>query len=236
MKQSAFLLMISITLLCCKKKETNNYITVGGPKPAFTINGISDVVFVNNTGYPAAMALTVTYMDSAQENVTLALSGLPDGIVMDNDWVSSGIPTFSTTLTLFDTNAVGATPGSYPVSLVATTSSGKKKTYPFNVRVQGMPTVFLGAYSTCSNFCGGSSTYTDSLYADASVRNKVWFSNFANTGATIYGLIGNSGELTIPAQTIAGNTYSASATITLAAHQMTISYRKNTMNCSVTMR
>jgi hypothetical protein len=240
MRKTLLLLLITASITCCRKKDetVNNYTTVGSSQPSFAINGINDITFVNDITYENTLSLTVQYLDSAQENVTLSLSGLPSGINIDTTWINSGIPTFSTTLTVFDTSANGTTPGIYPLTLTATTVSGKVKTYPFNLKIQGMPTVFLGRYNNCTSGCSGG-TYTDSIYADASVPNKVWFNNFANTGNKIYALIGVSESITIPSQTIGGTTYfttGSSNIVNLESHTISIfAHTSTSSGCYINM-
>jgi hypothetical protein len=213
-------------LSCTKTKTTTNTTTtiLSPTQPAFVINGINDITFTNNFNTTAILNITVQYLDSAQESVHLAVTGLPAGIEMDTMWVNNGIPTFSTHIGLYDTiNAGGAAPGTYPLTLTATTTSGKKKTYPFNLRVLPMPTAFLGKYNTCYSYCGGTGTYSDSVYADPGIVNKIWFTNFGGTGDLVYALIGNSGgQLIVPSQTVNGHTYSATGDI-FTTHRINIS-------------
>jgi hypothetical protein len=223
-------LLIVVTLLSaasCRKPKTtvNNYLLPGNdPKPAFAVNGITDQTLTTDFLSEAAMNITVTYLDSAQENVTLSLSGLPANIVIDTGWVHSGIPTFGTILSIYDTSSTsGAQPGIYPVTMTATTSSGKQKFFKFNLRILPMPTSFLGKYTNCSSFCGPTVNYSDSVYLDATVPNKIWFANYAGSGHAVYGMMtGQGGNLTIPTQTVGGNTYSGSGSIFLP-HSINIS-------------
>ena len=237
MRKALLLFIVIGAFASCLKKDNvvNNYTTAGSVQPAFAVYGISDMLFVNDASYGNMLNLTVQYLDSVQENVTLSLAGMPPGITMDTTWINSGIPTFTTTLNLFDTNATGVTPGSYPVTLTATTASGKKKNYPFNLKVAAMPTGFLGKYNTCTTSCGGVVNYSDSIYVDASVPNKVWFANFANTGSAVYALISNPEILTVPSQTISGVTYSGNANLFLAGHSMGITIHRGTSSCSINM-
>jgi hypothetical protein len=219
--------LILMALVSCNKGKTttNNYITpVNNPQPSFAINGITDITFTNNFTVTATLDLTIQHLDSAQENVSLALTGMPIGIIMDNNWVHSGIPTYYTSLSLFDTSvAGGVTPGTYPLTLTATSASGGNKTYTFNLKIQAMPTGFFGKYNTCYAYCGSTTTYTDSVYADAIVVNKIWFANYAGSGHSVYGMLtGQGGGVTIPSQTISGTTYTGSGTVN-PAHQINIS-------------
>jgi len=132
-------LLIMIWMSSCTKTKTttNNYsILPVNAQPAFAINGITDLTFINNFEVVATMPLTVQYLDSTQQNVSLSLSGMPAGITLDTTWIHNGFPTFSTTLSLADTVISGGTvPGKYPLTLTASTPSGEQKTFTFNLTV-----------------------------------------------------------------------------------------------------
>lgn len=212
----AVLLLLVLGAFSCTKSKTtvNNYTSLpGGNTPAFSVNGLSDITLTNLFSHSYTLYINVTYQDSAQENVTLSLSGLPQGITMDTSWIHSGIPSFNTSITFYDTTAAGATPGTYPITLTATTASGNKKFYTVNLNVLPMPTQFLGSYDSCFLYCGPTQMYSDSVYLDASIPNKIWFANFANSGHHVYGIISTGGQLTIPAQTFGANTYSGSGSL-----------------------
>src|ERR1700733_9346627 len=135
MKKSTLLTAIAVVAIVSCNKTTNNT-TVYEPMPAFTVNGVHDLVFTNGAfTYDNGFELAVQYSDSAQEVVTLSLSSLPAGITMDTTWITSGIPTYNTELMLFDTTATGAAPGIYPMTLTATGTATGKKTYAFNIKV-----------------------------------------------------------------------------------------------------
>jgi hypothetical protein len=239
MKKTFLLLAIAsmINASCTKKENTiNSNTTIGPSNPAFIVNGLSGITFINNYQTYTTLHLSVLYQDSVQENVVLSLTGLPSGIGMDDTWQNSGVPSFNTDLTIFDTLGEGAAPGTYTLTLTATTTSGKKKTYPMNLRVFAMPTTFLGNYNHCRMPCGASNAYySDSLYADAAVRNKIWFNNFGNTGSRAYGTLGFDGVMTIPAQTIGGISYSGSGTVNVNTHQLVFNVHAGTASCSITM-
>lgn len=231
-------LLASILLSACTKKDytINNTTTIGPSMPSFIVNGLTGITFTNNYATYTTLHLTVQYMDSAQENVTLAISGLPAGIGMDTTWQNTGIPTFSTDLTIFDTLGPGAVPGNYTFTLTATTVSGGKKQFPVNLKVLPMPTKFLGKYNNCRLPCGMStSVYSDSLYQDATTSNKIWFTNFGNTGSAAYGTIDFDGKMTIPVQTIGGITYSGTGTINLIMHAFTLNVHAGSTSCSLIM-
>lgn len=238
MRRSYLLVALASVILAGCTKTTNNTTIIPQP-PSFLVNGVTDLTLQNGSFEPVFMQLTVQYSDSAQQAVTLSLSALPASITMDSSsWTATGIPTFSTTLSLRDSTAAGAVPGKYPMVLTATTASGEVKTYGFNLTVKAQPpctSFFVGAYHLCNSDCSTSGYYTDSIYNDPTVINKVWFNNFNNTHSKVYGLYNCSNEqLTIPPQTIGAETYSGSATI--FSHNFSMFISSSTSSCDINMQ
>ncbi len=238
MKKVALIAAFALTGLAACKKTTNTTNLTGSAQPSFLVNGLSDVTLQNDLTTMTELYLTVTYADSAQSNVTLSLSALPAGITIDTSWVVSGIPTFNTALTIYDTTENGATAGTYPMVLTATSANGSKKNYNFNLKVKAAPpctTGLVGKYLSCYSPCTGGGYYDDSVYADANVINKVWFTNFENSGHLVYGTYSCRTEMmTIPMQTVGGVTYSGSGNA--YSHFMNLSVSVGgSSSCSFTM-
>jgi hypothetical protein len=222
MNRIFFIFLLLLTGAGCTKTQnnTNNFQTTTPPaQPAFEVSGVKDIIFTNWFGVSVTLDLSVIYLDSAQENVSLSLSSLPAGITMDTGWNNNGIPSYTTSLPLFDTSFKGAAPGNYPVTLIATTPSGKQKSYPFTIKVQPVTWGFLGKYNNCFTYCPFDTAYADSVYVDPVIANKIWFANFSNSGNKIYGIISLPATITIPNQTFGGFTYHGQASFS-AAHTM----------------
>ncbi len=67
MKKTLLMLIATACIIGCQKKnETVNNYLAGSAQPAFAVNGINDVVFVNEVTYEATLPLTIQYLDSAQ--------------------------------------------------------------------------------------------------------------------------------------------------------------------------
>jgi hypothetical protein len=242
MKKTVLFITIAVAGLYAACTKTTNNTTVTGPAtPAFTVSGIHEIDFVNNGIETASMPLTIQYGDSAQENVTLSLSALPAGIAMDTGWLTNGIPTFSTQITLYDTTQAGATLGTFPMTLTAKGAFTGTKTFSFNIKVTPQPpcTSFLvGKYTNCFDGCTTSSSYTDSVYADPNVTNRIWFTNLGGMGIKIYGNYNCSSEqITIPSQTVGSVTYSGSGEGYYGSSSKTIflDLFNGTTTCSVNM-
>jgi hypothetical protein len=239
MKKTCLLFSLAATMLAgCTKNTTTNNITT--PLPAFTVDGIHDVSMTNSSVAEADLELTIQYSDSSQEAVSLSLSSLPAGITIDPAWITNGIPTYSTELYFYDTTTNGATPGTYPMTLTATGATTGAKTYLFNIKIfAAIPctTYVVGKYNDCNNDCGGT-LYSDSVYADPTVVNKIWFTNFDNTGNKVYGLYSCSTEnIVIPSQTVGGVTYSGNGDGfgSSTSHTITIEVSNGTTSCELNM-
>ncbi len=235
MKKILSLAMVfMIILVSCKKNGTTNNITIVNTNgiPAFIVTGLGNITMINNTTSYSYIPITVQYEDSAQEMVSLSLSGLPAGVVMDTTWQSSGYPTFSTNIMIYDTTAAGATPGTYTLTLNVTSPNRGTKAFTFTLTIKNPPPCtpsVVRNYVNCQN-CSSGGYYADSVYADATVENKVWFTNIDNTHHLVYGMLScYTGVVTIPAQTVSGVTYSGSGNF--YSYYMNISLLINSVSC-----
>jgi hypothetical protein len=227
----------AFALASCTK--TNNNTTVIAPLPAFTVNGIHDITLVNGGFASGLLPITVAYSDSVQQTVTLSLSALPAAITIDTSWVTTGIPTFNTDLIFMDSTSDGAAPGTYPMTITATGSLTGKKVFPFNLKIvaaTSCTTGLTGKYQFASSSCTG--IYADSVYADPTVVNKIWFVSTQASSYKFYGRIScANSSVTIPGQTINGTIYSGSGYFSSAPKN--ISYTLSnivTGSCSFSMR
>jgi|GEM_PF-976336 len=216
-KQFSRLALTVLAILAgCTKPTVNNTINVSTAElPSFTVSGLTNLTVTNGGGtYDyVSCQLTVNYNDSAQQMVTLSLSGLPAGITLDSaDFTATAYPNFSTAILLYDSTLAGATPGIYDLTLTATGSLGEVRSYPFKLTVKAPPpctSTVVGKYISCYCSCNSTGNYTDSVYADPNTLNKIWFKNFANTGQLVYGiLLCSASQVQIPAQTVGSYTFS----------------------------
>lgn len=98
-------------------------------KMYFSVNNLVDVnvkQYIDTTFY---VAPAVGFISGEQESITLTPTGLPAGVTVTPSSIS-GTPSFGG---LFTFHAHMATTGSFPVKIVATTTSGTTKDFSFNV-------------------------------------------------------------------------------------------------------
>lgn len=124
--------LFSLVLGSCTKK-TNvipNVPVEVKEDSTYIINGITD--FTMGSLDSTLVFLQIDFREGKQEKITLSVEGLPDKVTAKFE-PAAGIPGFGTTLML---KAIVATPGTYPVKLVGTSTSGMKKTYEVNLVIK----------------------------------------------------------------------------------------------------
>jgi hypothetical protein len=246
MKKCALFAILCLLIASCTKKTDNYY---ANPTPSFAVSGLQDIRLEPNAITSASLNLTFQYFDSTQGVISLSLSGLPAGVNLDTNAILSGTPTFSTTLTFFDTStSIQVAAGTYPITLTCYSSVVPEKIFTFNLIIlpaQSLTASVIGKYGNSLNSCTGIS-YADSVYADASVVNKIYFRNFMNTGQTVYAnvtttsLTSQQYNIAIPQQTVNGYTFSNSTGsyyLSNAIYLNNIQYtlNGNTIVCGATM-
>jgi hypothetical protein len=136
----ALLLAAIAALPSCKKSHTLVTVVVPNTVATYTVDGLTDVVLEKYTSSSTSIVpVTFSYHDSAQEAITVSISGVPKSFDIYTNAGSSrytgpwtGIPTFTIPLT-FTINSATYTPGQYPIALTCISASGKMKTFTFNV-------------------------------------------------------------------------------------------------------
>ncbi len=206
MKKLTLLLLMPLFFLGCSKKKMES--------PEFTVYGLQGGTIVNNGYGSFALWLTVDYINSSEtthEQVKLAVSGLPQHLYLDTTWLHSGYPPYNTKLLLRADPSALIMPGTYYIRLTATSDHMVTKTYQFRLLIPYPPSCtagLVGKYYNCHSYCS-EQAYEDSVYADPLVMNKVWFTNFNNTGMPAYGLYDcSTNALKIPVQLVDGTIYS----------------------------
>lgn len=202
----------------------------------YVVNGVHDVTLMDDS---ETLDLLFQYLGPVQENVSLDVTGLPQGVIKTIS-VTEGVPTFSTQVTLSDMSAI---PGTYPCQIVCEGTETGNKTYDFNVWVKNQPVCgLLTSYNgtgTCDtlNFVDNISAVTPDENADI---NDIRFANFGGTGFVVNG-VANCADMTIiiPYQSINGNTsisgqgtFTSTGTVTV---YYTIIVGGVSTNCQFTM-
>jgi hypothetical protein len=238
-KLSILFLLIFIAFSSCQKTDNS---AISNEPTNYRVQNITDVIMGNGTTGPtmASLQYSVALVGSIQETVSLSLSGLPAGVYIDTAnyyrTATTGIPPFSCTITLVNYNAVA---GTYPIKLMCNGTVTGQKYYTFNLVVEPTPPCNASlskTYYSCINYCLGSTYYTDVVTADASIGTRIHFSNFANSGQSIYADLNcSSGTLTIPAQTVGSATYTGSGRFYTSGY-MSINFNNGTSACSMVMQ
>lgn len=132
MKKIIFALAVTLTVAVysCDKKTSTPVVTPVKNNTEFNINGISDIKIPSNGS--GDLVLSVQLVSGTQENVTLAISGVPSKVTAEFS-TTSGIPTYASILS-FTSNDEAA--GTYPLTITATSASGAKKEFKFNLVIE----------------------------------------------------------------------------------------------------
>ncbi|WP_276135074.1 hypothetical protein [Polluticoccus soli] len=133
MKLQALILASCATLLfSCKRENTATVVPVDPNPMQYAINGISDKTIRWTDSI--VMPLSVVYGSGNQERLTLSAIELPANITAKFE-PASGIPTFSTLLTLRSTNL---TAGKHTIKIKATTDKDSVKTFALVLTSKGL--------------------------------------------------------------------------------------------------
>lgn len=132
MKKVIFALAVSLTLALysCDKKPSTPVVTPVINNTEFNINGISDIKIPSNGS--GDLVLSVQFVSGTQENVTLAITGVPSKVTAEFS-TTSGIPTYASILSFASNNEAT---GTYPLTITATSASGVKKEFKFNLVIE----------------------------------------------------------------------------------------------------
>jgi hypothetical protein len=175
-----------------------------GSAKTYTVNGLTDIIL--SQGETFSMTLNIASVGNLQEQVSLDVDGLPDGVVVSFT-SKSGTPSFSSRVTFTNTSAVM---GTYSGRLIVTGTASGRKYYDFTIEI------------TDEDACGVAGTYTytqtcnmtpGTEVIDAnSANNEVRFSNFGGHGWVARGNV-NCANRTIefPLQSV-GNGFSIGGT------------------------
>ncbi len=161
----ALLLSAAFYAGCNRDDETIVVVPATDTAFNFRVNGITDVSLF--PGQSAGSYLYVELISGEQETVRLALTGVPSGVDLQMDPVS-GIPSFASEL--YFNASPSAVPGTYPLTLTATSETKGAKTFRFNLIIKEFPncdSLFGGAF-TVSDGCSSGSPYPVNISLNSS--------------------------------------------------------------------
>ena len=127
------LAFVSFLFASCEKKQNVIPVVPEQQVPedsTYIINGITD--FSIGSLDSTVVILNVNFIQGKQEKITLKIEGMPDRTNASLE-PSAGIPGFNTMLKL---TANVAKPGTYPLTITGTSTSGLKKTYKVNLIIK----------------------------------------------------------------------------------------------------
>ena len=232
---SLIVILVFVAFSACQK---DNSVTSNEPT-TYKVQGITDVILGDGITAPnvSSKYYTVALNGNIQETVSLSVSGLPSGVYIDTTYrvPTTGIPTFYTRMTIRNK---GAAPGTYPVKLLCNGSVTGQKYYTFNIIIRPTPPcnqAFVKTYIHCQNACASGGYYTESITADGTLPNRIYFSNFGGYGSGAYVIYADldctRGTINLPTQSLYGQTISGTGSFT--AGRITINFTYGIANCNV---
>ncbi len=149
MKKSLLLLSLVCILFASCTKSTSSSVSPL-PVAAYSVSGISDMYMSENNYHanPIFMPLSFKYNDSAEQNVSVSVSGYPSFMIYGtntgatgsyplNKGPWTGIPDFSLSFEFYFDYYYGTyVAGTYPITITCTNASGASKHFTFNLYCQ----------------------------------------------------------------------------------------------------
>lgn len=204
-KVSFIIALLAVIIGGCTK---NYYRDSESTNPTYRVDGIQDF-WLSEDNPQNAININVVYMNKEQENVTVSVEGLPQGLYAQV-FNGSGIPTFNTQISFYDSSAA---PGTYKVQLVTTGSVTGRKAFTINVTIKPIvdcKNSLTGVY-TGQSFCAASGMFMANVTPSPTVARRILIDNFENSGFQVYvNLVCTQNAINMPAQTINGVVYSGS--------------------------
>ncbi len=221
-KTVLILLALCAVVLSCQKTPTSVKVPVSYVVETAKNEPVSEIFIPDNGTY--TMSLLVKYLGGFQEDdVMIALSGLPSDVTVSHDTFSK-VPTYQADFVFTTANA---SHGTYPMTITSKADGSDAKTYNFNltVRAADCASSLLGDLSGANECSNRDYTYTATAVATG-ITDKLQIINFggygSNTNTTVY-LNCNENTLTIPSQNI-GNATILEGSGTFTGNSMTITY------------
>lgn len=191
------ILLVAVSLFGCRSRYSNTVVT-------YKVGGLGAVTVTPAQSGELALDFTKITAVATSENLTLSLSGLPDGVTASIN-PKSGTPPFSSSVVLTDNNAAE---GIYTVNLIVHSTLSGDNSYSFILTV-GTPVNnncnIAGSYpnSTAACSANGSYDFVETIMNDSTTPNKIIFNNFVATGYHVYGFVNcGNGTINIPSQSL----------------------------------
>lgn len=221
-KTVLILLALCVAVLSCDKTPTSVKVPVSYEVETAQNTAVGDIYIPDAGSY--TMSILVKYLGGFQEDdVTIALSGLPADVAVNRDTFSK-VPTYQADFVFTTANAAH---GTYPMTITSNAIGSDPKTYHFNLTVRSADCAesLLGDLNGTNECTNRDYNYTATAIATG-ITDKLNIINFGgyglNTNTTVY-LNCNENTLTIPSQNI-GNATILEGSGTFTGNSMTITY------------
>lgn len=182
---------LSAGIYSCSKPGNSNGTT-------YTVSGITAISLAQ--GESDALNLNIQTVGSYQEQVSLDVDGLPDGVSVSFA-PKSGTPSFNTVVTFTNTSAEI---GTYNCRLIVRGTGSKVRYYDFVLTITNLPTCGIPGTYNYTQTCNGNSG-VDTLTSFTG-SNNVRFRNFGAHGWVVMASAScANGTIEVPLQSVGGN-------------------------------
>lgn len=183
---------LSLGIHSCSKPNSSNGTT-------YTVSGITGITLAQ--GESDALTLNIQTVGTYQDQVSLDVDGLPDGVSVSFA-PKSGTPSFNTVVTFTNTSAEM---GTYNCRLIVRGSGSRVRYYDFVLTITNMPTCGLPGTYNYTQTCNGNPG-TDNLTSFTG-SNTLRFGNFGAHGWVVTATAScANGTIEVPLQSVGGNT------------------------------
>lgn len=210
---SKLLLLLAILAIipgCSKDKKEASF--------SYVVNNFGDVSV--SSGGSKDVSYEIKLVEGSQQTVTLSTKGLPSGIKATFS-PASGTATFTSVVNYTANASVAA--GSYPFTLVASTSGQPDKEFNANIMVSGCAPSLVGIFTGAEECTIGADAYSIWVSQITGSPSTIRIDNLYNDGYTVMAYLDcATGTLGIPSQI--SNSATIAGTGTFTANSMRITY------------
>ena len=204
-KISLILAFLLFSLFSCTKDNgTSSQIIT------YSLQGLTDLTIGSTNS--ASFVLNFHATGNLHEKVSLSFTGLPSGITVDTNHISSGTPDFGSFITF--TNDGTTLAGTYNVTLHCIGSVSGERTFRFLITISSSNnsciSPLLGLYTNCNLpfLYSHSGLYEDIVIPDPNgINNRIIFQHFDQFGVLYADVNCSAQSITVPYQNESNSTF-----------------------------
>ncbi len=225
MKKISLALLVASSFIYGCTKTTTEYYTTTAPQTddsVYVISGLTDISLTRNS--KDSLMFSITKPLNKQDRVTMAVSGLPNGVAAVIT-PNGGYPPFDAKI-VFEAKEIAV--GDYPLTITASTDAGVLKTFNIvlHVSLKSDCSGEIAGSFVATNLCTTSGSQTSSVFiSQTGTKNKVQISNLWPLFNTFTATVDcSNSNIVIPSQVLQFSTDTISGSGTYNADSVSITY------------